>query len=365
MNRFLTPFFLYILLSCNSSEDVSSTDNNLNNQYFPPINSQEWENSTPESLNWNTSSLNSLYDFLSSKNTRAFIVLKNGKIVLEKYWGSTITNTGNFDKNSSWYWASAGKTITAYLVGIAQEDGLLNINSKTSTYLGAYWSSLPLEKENLITVKHQLTMTTGLDYNVLDVDCTDAICLKYKVDAGSQWFYHNAPYTLLEKVVSNTAGITYNQYTENNLNSKIGMKGTWIKSGYNNVFYSTARDAARFGLLILNNGKWETKQLMKDATYFKNMITSSQSLNPSYGYLWWLNGKSSIVYPVLPNSFNTSLAPAAPTDLVAAMGKNGQFIDILPSKNIVVIRFGEAPDNSLVPIIFHNEIWQYLSAIIN
>lgn len=323
-------------------------------------------NSIPESLNWNNTELTKLTDFLAQNNTKAFMVLKDGKIVLEEYWGNnTITNSGSFDENSYWYWASAGKTLTSFLVGIAQEQGSLDIEKKTSDYLGANWTGLSMDKENLIKVRHQLTMTAGLDYEVSNLDCTDAICLQYKADAGNQWYYHNAAYTLLEKIVVNATGADYNQFTDENLEKKIGMSGAWIPNGYNNIYWSTARDAARFGLLILNHGVWENEIIMTDSVYFTAMVSSSQNLNPSYGYLWWLNGKPSIIYPGLPGSFNTSLAPDAPEDLISAMGKNGQFIDVVPGKKIVVIRMGEAPDNSLIPITFHNEMWGKLKALID
>ena len=88
------------------------------------------------------------------------------------------------------------------------------------------------------------------------------------------------------------------------------------------------------------------------------MLQSSQKVNPSYGYLWWLNGKSSITYPTSTLSFNQSLDPFAPKDLFAALGKNGQFLDIVPSENLIIVRFGEAPDSNDVPIKFHREMWQ-------
>ena len=333
--------------------------------YFPSLSTSDWETKSVESLNWDESKLESLYDFLQESDTRAFLVLKDGKIVIEKYWGNTILNTGAFDQNSNWYWASAGKTLTSFLVGIAEQEGLLRINDKTSAYLGENWSDLSLEKENLILIKHQLTMTTGLDYTVSTPDCTDKDCLKYKEDAGSQWFYHNAPYTLLEHVVSSAAGVTYNAFTDETIEAEIGMNGTWRASGDNNVYWSTARDAARFGLLLLNKGAWEDKPAMLDEDYLNAMIHSSQNLNPSYGYLTWLNGKSSIVLPGLAASFNVPLSEDAPEDLFAAMGKNGQFIDVVPSKGIVVIRMGDAPDNSLVPSVFHNDMWTKLNAVIN
>ena len=57
-----------------------------------------------------------------------------------------------------------------------------------------------------------------------------------------------------------------------------------------------------------------------------------------------------------------SLASIAPEDLIAGMGKNGQYLDVIPSQNLVIIRMGEAPDgDNLVPINFHNEMWRYLN----
>ncbi len=63
------------------------------------------------------------------------------------------------------------------------------------------------------------------------------------------------------------------------------------------------------------------------------MTTASQDLNRSYGYLGWLNSKNSIVYPGVTFSIPVSLVPSAPADLFAAMGKNGQFIEVIPSSS--------------------------------
>lgn len=332
--------------------------------YFPPTTGTEWANTAPESLGWDIAKLDGLYNYLSENKTRAFIILKNGRIVNEKYWGNNIFETAPFTQTSQWYWASAGKSLTAFLTGIAQQDGLLTIDDKTSDYLGTGWTSLSIEKEGLITIKHQLTMTTGLDYTVPDLDCTEPACLKYLADTGTQWYYHNAPYTLLEKVIVNASGKTYNQFTDEKIEARIGMNGTWILSGYNNVYWSTARDAARFGLLVLNKGKWASEPVLSDAGYYDAMVNTSQNLNPSYGYLWWLNGKNSTIFPGSPAAFPLSTTPDGPSDLISAMGKNGQFIDVVPSLNLVVVRMGEAPDGSLVPVEFHNDIWQKIMEII-
>lgn len=78
----------------------------------------------------------------------------------------------------------------------------------------------------------------------------------------------------------------------------------------------------------------------------------------------WLNGKSATVFPGLATSFNGPLSGDAPEDLIATMEKNEQF-DVIPSKGIVVIRMGDAPDTSLVPTVFHNDMWMKLNAVIN
>jgi hypothetical protein len=95
------------------------------------------------------------------------------------------------------------------------------------------------------------------------------------------------------------------------------------------------------------------------------MIQSSQGLNPSYGYLTWLNGKGKAMFPGSQIVFNTDLAPNAPKDMYAAMGKNGQLINVVPSQNLVVVRVGDAPgDNGEVPVTFNNDIWKYLNKVI-
>lgn len=346
-----------ILTACSkqAGDQPATTPGNSNQQLYYPGTSG-WETVTPASLGWNESGLNEVYSFLQQKNTKAFIILKNGKIAAEKYFGT-------FTADSNWYWASAGKTMTAFLVGIAQEQGILNINNKTSQYLGTGWTSLPLSKENLITVKHQLSMTTGLDDGVPDVDCTLPACLQYKADAGSRWAYHNAPYTLLDKVVENASGLTYNQYFQQKIRDRIGMNGIWMKLGYNNVYFSTARSMARFGLLLLSKGKWNQTSILADTNYITTQTSSSQNINPSYGYLTWLNGKSSYMLPAVQFMFNGYLFPNAPADMYAALGRDDQKIYVVPSKGLVIIRMGEsAGQTQLALSSFDNELWGKLKA---
>jgi len=322
--------------------------------YFPPLNNNSWETVSPDSLGWCTSRQDSLFKLLETNNTKGFIILKDGKIAVEKYFGT-------FSQDSLWYWASAGKTVTAFLIGVAQQNNLLNITDSTSKYLGTGWTSCPPEKERLITIRNQLTMTTGLDYNVPDDNCTTPACLKYRADAGTQWYYHNATYLLLQDVIESASGRTLQQFTNQQLNVKTGINGGW----FNGTFYSKPRGMARFGLLMLNKGIWNTDTLLFDTAYYRQMITPSQSLNESYGYLWWLNGFNSYKLPGTTFTFPGMLCKPAPKDLFSGLGKNDQKLYIWPSERIVIIRMGEsASDGSLVPVVFDTLLWRELRQFI-
>ena len=336
--------YLLLLLCASMSATAQSF-------YFPPTVGNAWETTTPEELGWCPEKVDTLLDYLEAKNTKAFILLKDGRIVIEQYFGT-------FTQDSAWYWASAGKTLTAFMVGIAQQEGHLSIADTTSDYLGTGWTSCSPQEEEKITIRHQLTMTSGLDDGVPDHYCTLASCLLCIADPGTRWAYHNGPYTLLDGVIESATGQTLNAYTTQKLKTPTGMTGAFVPSGYNNVFFSKPRSMARFGLLMLNNGNWNGNQIMTDAAYFNAMVNTSQALNESYGYLWWLNGKATAMVPGLQLQLPGPLNPNAPDDMYAALGKNGQIINVVPSLDLVYIRMGNAPGVGEVPITFNDTIWQ-------
>jgi CubicO group peptidase (beta-lactamase class C family) len=208
-------------------------------------------------------------------------------------------------------------------------------------------------------------MTTGLDDDVTDDDCTRPDCLVYKADDGTRWAYHNAPYTLLDSVVISATGLSYNSYFQQKIRNRTGMNGLWFKNSFNNVYFSNARSMARFGLLMLNKGKWNQEIILSDTSYFNQQVNTSQNLNLSYGYLTWLNGKSSHMLPTLQNVFAGSMVPNAPADMYAALGKNDQKIYVVPSQKLVVIRMGESAGNvQLALSSFDNELWGRLKVIL-
>lgn len=345
--------------SSNTIEDNEDgvVDDFLSEIYFPQVSSDTWETTSPEELGWNTDALTALNTLLEEKDTKAFIILKNGRMVMETYFGS-------FTKDSLWYWASAGKTLTAFTVGIAQENELLDLDDSSSIYLGTGWTSAAPENENTITVRNQLAMTSGL--NELFFDCVSPDCLRYTADAGTRWAYHNGPYTLLQSVVSAAAGTTFTSYFNSELRDKIGMNGFWLSTnGSNNVYFSNARSMARFGLLNLNMGSWENDVVLGDMDYINSMTTSSQDLNLSYGFLWWLNGKDSYRVPGSQEQFSGYLIPNAPLDTYAGLGKNDQKLYIVPGQGLVVVRMGEDAGEDLAgPSSFDNELWGILKDLI-
>jgi CubicO group peptidase (beta-lactamase class C family) len=115
----------------------------------------------------------------------------------------------------------------------------------------------------------------------------------------------------------------------------------WVRRGSPEVqlingfgFATSARDLARFGLMTLAKGKWDGKTILADQNYLKQATTTSQKLNPFYGYLWWVNR----------NASNKALRlPTAPADMFSANGALNRRCFVVPSRQLVVIRLGDQP----------------------
>ncbi|MDX1937583.1 MAG: serine hydrolase [Flavihumibacter sp.] len=342
--------------SCQKEDAVITLDPVPETMYFPSNTDNNWETRTVAGLGWNEAAIQPLKDYLIQKKSKSFMILVNGRIVMEEYFnGHTPTTT--------WQWNSAGKTLVATTTGIAQQEGLLNINTKASQYLGTGWTNTTIAKENLITSRHLLTMTSGLN------DSSELVIpskLTYMADAGTRWSYHNVFQKLMD-VVAAASNQTFESYFEAKLKNKIGMDGVWENGLIFRIYHSNTRSMARFGLMALNKGKWKNEQIINE-TFFTESISTSQTINPSYGYLWWLNGKSSAMIPGSQQVYPGTLVPNAPADMYAAMGASDQRIYIVPSKNMVIVRMGDASDPanpSFAVSGFDNDLWQKIKAVIN
>jgi CubicO group peptidase (beta-lactamase class C family) len=340
----LLPAFFFaitLLFSCekDTPAPVAAT------YYYPPATGSAWETVDPADLGWNVNKLNEAIEFVEANNSTAFIILYKGRIVTERYWlGSTPSSSRRI--------FSSTKSIAGFLIGLAQEQGKLDITKKVSFYLGSGWSHASAAQENSITVKHLITMTSGLNEE-----------LTYDTIPGTKWTYNTLAYHKLYNVLSVAYGQSNTQYTNEQLWSKIGMQNSFwdTEPGGGPSMSCSGRDMARFGLLLLSGGKWAGNAIMNDTNYFQSMLNSSQTLNPSYGYLWWLNGKSSYILPT-GDVKEGSLMPSGPPDLVAALGYGDKKIYVVKSKDLVVIRHG-GPSNFPVNLAlssFDNEIWKRL-----
>ena len=370
--RYIVFIFLFISLSCSTTDndtgasppDVETEEPTPDNEnptnttlYFPPIDSDSWETTAPETLGWNTAALEGLHTFLIESDTKAFIILQDGKIVIEDYYNGAMMSDNN-------PWFSAGKTLTSFTTGMAQDDGFLSIDDATTSYLGEEWTAMTPEQEQAITIKNQLTMTSGGDFTVPNTFCTDPECLLFLSAPDTSWYYHNAFYTLLQPVLDDAIPQGFDSYFNSELKNTIGINGAWISIDFNRIYFSTARSMARFGLLNLNHGNWDGDPLIS-SSYFDDMTTTSQSLNPAYGYLWWLNGKSSYMLPSTTAVFSGSLIPNAPDDLIAGLGANDQKLYVIPSKGLVIIRMGDDSGAELLgPSGYDNELWEKINAVI-
>ena len=355
-------FFLLIVFVFTNCSDHNNNGSDVNNNimYFPPTNgSNTWETRSISSLGWNQNAVQPLLDYLLLKNTKSFIILVNGRIVMENYFNGHAATT-------LWKWNSAGKTLTATVSGIAEQEGFINTNNKVSDYLGTGWTSAPLAKENLITCKSLLKMNSGLD-DTLGDDVAPSN-LQYVADAGTRWAYHNV-YVKLQDVVEQATGQTWNTYFNTKLRDKIGMSSTgfWFNgTGANlglRIYFSNTRSMARFGLLALNNGNWNGTQVINSG-FLNQATTTSQNINLAYGYLWWLNGKTSYRLPQTQLQFNGSLIASGANDMYMALGKDDQKIYVVPSKKMVVIRMGDAADSANLALSTFDEVlWQKINAL--
>jgi len=355
--------FALLFISCSTDSEDKEEDKTViletREAYFPPIGSDAWETLTMKELNWNEAAVQPLLDYLESKDTKAFLVLKDGRMVLESYFNGSDAADNNA-------WNSAGKTLTAMTIGIAQEEGFLSLEDSSAEFLGAGWSGLTPTQQNNIRIRNHLTMTTGLDYTVENNFCTDADCLQYLNEPDTYWFYHQGTYTVLDQLVTTAVGQNLTRYFNQKIRNRIGMQGTFVELGFNNVYFSTARSMARFGILNLNRGVWDGTPILGDSDYFDAMTTTSQQLNPAYGYLYWLNGKNNYRIPASEEEFTGKLIPNAPDDLYAGLGANDQKLYVVPSQKLVVIRMGnDASESNLGPSSFDDELWGLINNVID
>ncbi|ATB49663.1 serine hydrolase domain-containing protein [Corallococcus macrosporus] len=287
-----------------------------------------WPTVAPSAAGWDTAKLNAVLDFVGSRDTRAFVIVQDGKLVAERYW--------NFGPNLRRDIASAQKAVVAILVGIAVDKQLLTLDESVSGVLGEGWSNADATSEARITVRHLLTMSSGL-----------SLSLRRVAAPGTTWLYNNDAYHRLRHVLEARTGKDIQSLSEEWLFDALGARNSqWQERADLDSMglplwglHMSARDLARFGLLMQARGAWNGVPVVSPAQV--DLAThSSQALNPAYGHLFWLNGQAFSLVPPASTRVDGPMLPSAPPDLFAGLGKDDQKVYVVPSLGLVVTRLG-------------------------
>ena len=282
------------------------------------------------------------------QNTRAFVVAYGGKIIGERYAPGWTKDTPQI----GW---SQGKSITAALVGVLVERGLLEIDQPAPV---EEWQAEG-DPRGEILIRDLLRMSSGLDFINLGLGGPPAFTTKNehmrvyfdslnvfehavnqppKTPPNTRWSYLNSDPLTLGKIIRDTVeaeGEEYLTFPQRALFDRIGARnfvletdawGNFILSGYD---YGSARDWVRFGLLHLWGGVWQGERILPEGwTEFISTPAPADS-KEKYGGLFWLNRPSTM--------------DQVPTDAYWSAGFMGQVTLVIPSRDVVVVRMGPSP----------------------
>lgn len=344
---------------------------------FFPSEDESWETVSLEETGWDSLGVESALSYAADHHSSAVLIIHQGRIALERYWqlpdsqpfrSATYGGVGLFEyddlRRPVEDVMSVQKSAISFLAAVARDRGMLQIDEPVSEYLGEGWSATPNESEGQVLVRHLLSMSSGLT-TALELDS----------GAGSKWFYNTNAYSVLLRVLESATGMTADEYTREWLTEPAGMTQSgwrvrpWVTPDMdaNRVgFATTARDLGRFGILISAQGTWDGEALLEDAAYLNESFQPSQALNPSYGFLWWLNGQNGWEDWDHQGTVAGMFIPTAPADLVAARGVGDRRLYVVPSLELVVVRLGAPalmrPDGSADLNVFDREFWRLLMA---
>jgi CubicO group peptidase (beta-lactamase class C family) len=274
-------------------------------------------------------------DTIPYKGTFAVMVVYKGQPIIEKYRSDLTPST----KFLSW---SMAKSVTNALTGILVKEGKIDIDKPIGF---KEWQN---DGRKNITISNLMHMNSGLEWNENYGSNSDVNNMLHKegnmaaftikkplqYPPDSIWNYSSGSTNIVSLIIRQTIGndAEYYAFPRKALFNKIGMRsavwevdasGTFVGSSY---IYASLRDYARFGLLYLNNGNWLGEQIFPEG-WVDFTRTEAKGSEGKYGAFFWLN-KSGIDYPDVPR------------DMFCGRGHDGQYIYIIPSKNLVVVRTG-------------------------
>lgn len=302
-----------------------------------------------------------LLTWLRNKNSTGFIVIEDGQLKVDETWRAPDDDPvfANFvygraaDGSLLEDVASQQKSFVAVLVAIAVDKGLIDVERTVTSYLGQGWSRASVEQEAAIRVVDVLTMSSGLDERF------------GFVSAPGAFFYNTPVYAITKPVLAAATGQSLDAITRAWLTGPVGMADTaWRQRpaalasvGNDTGLVTTPRDVARFGLMVLHGGVAQDGARVVSSEQLAALFTRSPG-NPAYGRLWWLNGSDYTMRAT--GQREGQLIPAAPADLVGALGAFERRLYVVPSRNMVVVRTGAAANDS----DFDQQLWLRLNRVL-
>ncbi|MDX6600608.1 MAG: hypothetical protein QOE87_4495 [Gaiellales bacterium] len=319
-----------------------------------------WQTVTPAAAGLDAAKLAQIAARAKSGKSNCLVVVRDGKLAGEWYFRGTGPNTTQDV-------FSATKSVASTLVGIAQDEGDLRIGESASKWIPQWRGT----KSAAVTVRDLLSMDSGREWSPLTdylrllaaPDRTAfAIGLGQAAAPGTVWAYNNSAVQTLDRVLEKATGEDVATFAEHRLFAPLGMTHTSLgtdRAGNPQLFegmQSTCRDMARFGVLMLDRGRWGDQRIVSAGWVTNATSRPSTELNAAYGYLWWLNREGVIPSVTAATSLQAAKAapkgrfvPGAPAAMYWALGLGDQLIQIDPGSRTVVVRLGTALPIPLPP----------------
>ncbi|WP_405490020.1 serine hydrolase domain-containing protein [Nocardia sp. NBC_00511] len=305
-----------------------------------PTGADAFGRSTPEATGVDSTALSDAIDFGSRTGGFSIQVYRHGCLIGDR------TGTGNIP----YPLASASKGVASVAIGRAISMGYFGLDDP----LGKFFPQAD-PAHAALTVRQVLTQTTGLRFTWAGdgaAIATDEVLQSLESPVafapGTTFQYAQAALVLLPKIVEITTGLDFQDFVQRELMSPLGIdRDHWVwlrdRSGntaINGGLAMRADDVARLGQLMLDNGRWGDRQLV-DADYIQQAQQGTPG-NPGYGFLFWLNSGDSYKTATVPVAkvFDHAMFPGAPRDLYSFVGALGQFIAVVPSRDMVIVRLG-------------------------
>jgi len=278
-------------------------------------------------------------EYSSANRGAAVLVMKGDKIVFEDY-------ENGFSAEQAHFLASGTKSFSGVMLAAAIEDKLIkSFDEKVSDTITEWKND---KRKANITLRQLLSLTSGIDAGQIGrvPEYKDAINSPVSFDAGTRFEYGPVPFQIFgevmkRKLAPQKEGVM--DYLKRRILDPIGLKVAFWRAPNGNPLLPqganlTAREWAKFGLFLKNGGKWNGKQIVAKKL-LDELVIGSKS-NPAYGITFWLN-KDGFNPRGQEQSMRIEKTEGSDlADLYMAAGAGNQRLYVIPSKDLVVVRFG-------------------------